>query len=109
MRPWRRACATSCLRGADAFVEGQRSTTFRRWPGLLASRPGAPANVLRDVIAAGGLKRMVPGPTRRTKHRLAALTQTLQDRFAHLSPLQGLRFRSSSTAEDATGFNGAGL
>jgi len=40
---------------------------------------------------------------------LRALMETLRERFEALSPLQGLRFRSSSNVEDLEGFNGAGL
>ncbi len=40
---------------------------------------------------------------------LNKITTTLQKRYAQLAPQQGLRFRSSSTAEDVEGFNGAGL
>ncbi|PKN54591.1 MAG: hypothetical protein CVU56_25730 [Deltaproteobacteria bacterium HGW-Deltaproteobacteria-14] len=40
---------------------------------------------------------------------LTTLTAALTERFAWLAPTQGLRFRSSATAEDVPGFNGAGL
>jgi len=63
---------------------------------------------LKAVIAAGGLKRIF-----RDKPLSWSLKETiegaLQARFGDLARSQGLRFRSSSTAEDIPGFNGAGL
>ncbi|MDP2274308.1 MAG: PEP/pyruvate-binding domain-containing protein [Archangium sp.] len=65
-------------------------------------------NVLGDLARAGGLKdelRAAPiAPA-----TLATLTAALTARFGHYAVTQGLRFRSSSTAEDVEGFNGAGL
>ncbi len=67
-----------------------------------------PGNVLGDLARAGGLKeelRAAPiAPA-----TLATLTAALTARFGHYAVTQGLRFRSSSTAEDVEGFNGAGL
>ncbi len=67
-----------------------------------------PGNVLGDLARAGGLKaelRAAPiAPA-----ALATLTTALTTRFRHYAVTQGLRFRSSSTAEDVEGFNGAGL
>ena len=40
---------------------------------------------------------------------LAEVTASIDQRFAALSPMQGLRFRSSSTVEDTASFHGAGL
>ena len=63
---------------------------------------------LGDLMAAGGLKRALrdrpldPGFA-------AALEEALGAHFGGLAASQGLRFRSSSTAEDTEGFNGAGL
>ena len=73
---------------------------------LRAAHP--PGTLLGDVMAAGGLKRQIrdlgldPGVA-------AALDEALAQQLAPLSASQGLRFRSSSTAEDVQGFNGAGL
>jgi hypothetical protein len=61
-----------------------------------------------DVARANGFKallRATPVPPT----TLAAVEAALGQHFAHLSARQGLRFRSSSTAEDIEGFNGAGL
>ena len=63
---------------------------------------------LGSVVALGGLKAALRDwPLEDTFE--AELLETLGARFASLGQLQGLRFRSSSTAEDVQGFNGAGL
>ncbi|MDP6943130.1 MAG: PEP/pyruvate-binding domain-containing protein, partial [Myxococcota bacterium] len=63
---------------------------------------------LGGVVAAGGLKRMIRDqPLDPTLD--AELNAALAAQFSALAPAQGLRFRSSSTAEDIQGFNGAGL
>ncbi|MFT7580113.1 MAG: hypothetical protein ACI9MR_001780 [Myxococcota bacterium] len=63
---------------------------------------------MATVRVLGGIKRMI-----RDKDLDPAfstlLTNQITTRFAHLSNLQGIRFRSSATAEDVAGFNGAGL
>ena len=67
-----------------------------------------PGDVLGDFARAGGVK----GELRNTPiapATLTALTAALDTRFGHYAVTQGLRFRSSSTAEDVEGFNGAGL
>lgn len=63
---------------------------------------------IKAVIDSGGLKALIRGKP---------LAWTLKDtvetalttRYGDLGHTQGLRFRSSSTAEDIPGFNGAGL
>lgn len=63
---------------------------------------------LGRLARAGGLRGEVattPLPTGLG----AQLTTALEDRFGWMDPTEGLRFRSSSTVEDAEGFNGAGL
>ncbi len=66
-------------------------------------------NDVHDVVmAAGGVKRMLRDRPIDPAY-LALVRSQLESRFAALAPTQGLRFRSSSTAEDASGFNGAGL
>jgi len=67
-----------------------------------------PGTVLGDVLEAGGLKRLIRDRPLDSGFE-TLLTETLQAQFAPLSPGQGIRFRSSSTAEDVPGFNGAGL
>ena len=73
--------------------------------GFIAQHQG---DLFGTILAQGGIKRMIRDlevdPT-----TLATLTAALTERFAWLAPTQGLRFRSSATAEDVPGFNGAGL
>jgi len=65
-------------------------------------------DIYGNVIAQGGVKRMIRDlPI--DPDTLATLTAALSERFAWLADTQGLRFRSSATAEDVPGFNGAGL
>jgi hypothetical protein len=65
-------------------------------------------DALAEVIARGGVVEMVrEKPMKVTT--LAALREALTANFAALPRTRALRFRSSSTAEDVPGFNGAGL
>ena len=67
-----------------------------------------PSDALGQVIARGGARQMmIDQPIR--YETLRALREALVARFGFLAKTQGLRFRSSSTAEDVPGFNGAGL
>ncbi len=64
--------------------------------------------LVADVLEAGGFKqyfRNIPLDV----DTLEAITEGLEANFDHLDPQQGLRFRSSSSAEDIEGFSGAGL
>jgi hypothetical protein len=65
-------------------------------------------STLGGIVAAGGLKRLIRDQPL-SEDLDAMLNEAIGQHFAALSPLQGLRFRSSSTAEDIQGFNGAGL
>jgi hypothetical protein len=66
------------------------------------------SEALREIVAAGGLRKIIR--TRRvSKSTLRHIEGEIAKRFSHLSHTQGLRFRSSSTAEDIEGFTGAGL
>jgi len=63
---------------------------------------------LKAVLAAGGLREMIRDqPIEQAT--LSTIREQLEERFTALSHSQGLRFRSSSTAEDVEGFNGAGV
>jgi hypothetical protein len=65
-------------------------------------------DVLGDFARADGLKAMLrAAPMNPATATL--LTDALRLQFGHYAITQGLRFRSSSTAEDVEGFNGAGL
>lgn len=76
--------------------------------GFLARRADDPGDPVGVVLAQAGLVRMLRNrPV--DPATMALLTDALATRFAWLDPLQGLRFRSSATAEDVVGFNGAGL
>jgi len=63
---------------------------------------------LGSLVGSGGLKRLIRDPSLHPDLD-AALNAALGAQFVALAPTQGLRFRSSSTAEDIQGFNGAGL
>jgi hypothetical protein len=96
------------LEGEEAFLDAWGDTpAWRAWVAALAALPNA-SPALLATVAAGGLQRRVrdlPVPA----GLLATLAAALRAQFADLAPTQGLRFRSSSTAEDIEGFNGAGL
>ncbi|MBL8783534.1 MAG: hypothetical protein JNJ59_01430 [Deltaproteobacteria bacterium] len=66
------------------------------------------ADVLGDLVRRGGVKQIFLDQPMRYE-TLRDLRQALEARYATLAPTQALRFRSSSTAEDVPGFNGAGL
>ncbi|MFZ5439577.1 MAG: hypothetical protein ACOZQL_06195 [Myxococcota bacterium] len=73
---------------------------------FLATHPVG--DVLGDFARGGGVK----GQLRATPvapATMATLTTAIAAQFGHYALTQGLRFRSSSTAEDVEGFNGAGL
>lgn len=63
---------------------------------------------LGEALAAGGLVRMIRS-SQIDADTLATISADVASNFADHAPAQGLRFRSSSTAEDIEGFNGAGL
>lgn len=63
---------------------------------------------VRDLVEAGGLKRLIRDRALDGEFQVE-LESYIEEQYAALDPSQGLRFRSSSTAEDAPGFNGAGL
>lgn len=65
-------------------------------------------DVLRDLVDAGGVVEVIRS-TPLTPSVLSSITDVLHLRFGRYAAKQGLRFRSSSTIEDAAGFNGAGL
>ena len=94
--------------GSEAFL-AEHVSDPQSEPWLMAwLNENGPESKLGGAVAVGGFKALL-----RSKPLNAELVETLQSelsqRYAQLSPLQGLRFRSSSTAEDIKGFNGAGL
>jgi Pyruvate phosphate dikinase, AMP/ATP-binding domain len=94
------------LEGAKEFVHKFPSKKDR---GLAKSYENPQAiGPIAAVVRQGGVQHMVrhaPLP----KGLEAELGKLLPQHFAGYSLDQGLRFRSSSTAEDIEGFNGAGL
>ncbi len=64
--------------------------------------------VLGTIHAAGGLRAMIEAAPIEPA-TLSAIEAELTGHFGELAISQGLRFRSSSTAEDIEGFNGAGV
>mgnify|MGYP000608826637 CR=1 FL=1 len=64
--------------------------------------------VLGDLVKADGVQGLIRS-TPIASATLAAITTTLQAQYGSYAISQGLRFRSSSNAEDIEGFNGAGL
>jgi hypothetical protein len=95
------------LEGMDDYLQenGDGPETQDWVEGYLSEDASA---VIRDVVQAGGLKRVI------RDHPLDAdfqqdFVEAIETQYTGLNPAQGLRFRSSSTAEDAPGFNGAGL
>lgn len=61
-----------------------------------------------QLMAAGGLRTWVEAKPI-DPAIFSPILAKLKDRYANYSVYQGIRFRSSSTAEDIEGFNGAGL
>ena len=117
LRPRIEAMLGAAAFGADAKVrylalEGETRfrTTFPTEDTFLTGFLNAhgPGDVLGDFARAGGLKDEIRAAPL-APSTLATLTGALQARFGHYAVTQGLRFRSSSTAEDVEGFNGAGL
>jgi len=95
------------LEGSDRFVVAfptPEDATYMQE--FLASH--GPGDVLGDLARAGGVKGVIRD-TPINSVTLAEITSKLQLMFGHYAVTQGLRFRSSSTAEDVEGFNGAGL
>jgi hypothetical protein len=93
------------LEGRAAYAARYSSAADAEYArALTASATGALALAL-EAGGARALVRRAPIPAA----ALSAITVALRERFAALSPQQGLRFRSSSSVEDLEGFNGAGL
>jgi hypothetical protein len=91
------------LRYAVRFP-GASDLTFRDT--FLISHPTG--DVLGDFARQGGLKQALRDAPMNAAN-LMKISDALRAQFGHYAPTQGLRFRSSSTAEDVEGFNGAGL
>jgi hypothetical protein len=95
------------LEGEEDFLEeNANDPDSQRWSSdWLTSDASEP---LRGLIEVGGLKRVIRDQALDAAFE-GELETFIEAQYAALDPSQGLRFRSSSTAEDAPGFNGAGL
>jgi hypothetical protein len=96
------------LEGTEDFLEEHTADpTAQAWLAGWLEEHG-PTSTLGAAVAVGGFKKLL-----RTKPLSSELNDMLESEltlhYAELSHLQGIRFRSSSTAEDIKGFNGAGL
>ncbi|MBL8915078.1 MAG: hypothetical protein JNM17_30520 [Archangium sp.] len=95
------------LEGQAEFNKTHPSPVDQTWlQEFLGAHPAG--DTLGDLVREGGVKELIRN-TPMNATTLATITAALRAQFGHYSHLQGLRFRSSSTAEDVEGFNGAGL
>lgn len=95
------------LEGPKEFLAQHPGVQSAAWlASFKASHDGT--TLLGSVLAKEGVKGLVRSKAIKPS-TLQAITATLQARYATFADSQGLRFRSSSTAEDVPGFNGAGL
>jgi hypothetical protein len=93
--------------GPDAWLQANgNSDASQKW--LAALKLNHAGDAIGKAIDAGGLQKMIMTAPMDAAY-LGRITAALSERFAFLAPKQGLRFRSSSSAEDVEGFNGAGL
>lgn len=92
------------LEGPEAFIE-----RFGRRDWVDGFRHGQThGSTLRAAVAGGGLRQMIRElPV--APATLGRIEAAVRAQFSGLASSQGLRFRSSSTAEDVEGFTGAGL
>jgi hypothetical protein len=95
------------LEGQSAFEQTHTTPADQSFlQEFIGSHP--PGDTLGDLVRDGGVKKLIRNaPMNATT--LATITSALRAQFGHYAYTQGLRFRSSSTAEDVEGFNGAGL
>ena len=97
------------LEGGEGYLEQHTDEASAAWVAAFEeAHPAGKGDILGDVVAAGGVKRMIRDQPV-DPVMLGTVRDALEERFAAFSHAQGLRFRSSSTAEDVPGFNGAGL
>ncbi|MEZ4267905.1 MAG: hypothetical protein R3F39_16140 [Myxococcota bacterium] len=96
------------LEGYDEFEAAHaKDAPALTWLAGFMAQNG-PQTFLGGIVSKGGVKEMIRDLPL-APATLQTYTSALSQHYAHFSPLQGLRFRSSSTAEDIEGFNGAGL
>lgn len=95
------------LEGPKEFLDQHPNAQSATWLASFKASHDA-GTLLGSVLAKEGVKGMVRSKAIAAA-TLQAITTTLQARYGSFAYTQGLRFRSSSTAEDVPGFNGAGL
>ncbi len=95
------------LEGRDAFLAAHATDpSAMAWLAWFDNQAHEP--VVQQFVDSGGVRQAILDlPMDATW--LQAAQEALAVKFGDLSVLQGLRFRSSSTAEDVDGFNGAGV
>jgi len=95
------------LEGEDAYREenANNPAALVLVEEIKASHNG---DVIDEIIGLGGARQVLIDKPMKYE-TLRDLRAALTERFGFLARTQGLRFRSSSTAEDVPGFNGAGL
>lgn len=94
------------LEGADAF-HARQDPLARAWLDATLADPHTPT-LVRQAVSTGGVRGWVRNQPMDPAWLQSALA-TLNTRFGHLDPAQGLRFRSSATVEDLAGFTAAGV
>ena len=95
------------LEGSADFDAAYKSAADVALKGrFLSSHPAGTA--LGDLARGSGLKGAIRARPI-APATMTDITEALTAKFGHYAKTQGLRFRSSSTAEDVEGFNGAGL
>ncbi len=95
------------LEGFDAYAARHAgdATAMQTWHYF---KENLFSGVVGQVLQSGGLRTMIAAKPLDPAYE-EEIVANLAARFAPLSPHQALRFRSSSTAEDIEGFNGAGV
>ncbi|MBL8678769.1 MAG: hypothetical protein JNK05_06370 [Myxococcales bacterium] len=95
------------LEGRARFLERHRTQEDRDFVQTFCDRLGS-SELLGDLARGHGVRGLIER-TPITPQTLAEIHRALSSAYSFLAPTQGLRFRSSSNAEDIEGFNGAGL
>ncbi|MFO0557909.1 MAG: PEP/pyruvate-binding domain-containing protein [Polyangiales bacterium] len=95
------------LEGRAKFRERHPQQADRQFADAYCDPLGS-TTALGDLARADGLRGLIER-TAIAPNTLAEIRRALTDAYGHLAPTQGIRFRSSSNAEDIEGFNGAGL
>jgi hypothetical protein len=98
----------AALEGPAAYLEAATDAVAAQkqldaWK--LEYAPGSPLGI---ALSAGGVRGVIENTAIDAAY-LAEITAFLKAHFSAFDESQGLRFRSSSTAEDVAAFNGAGL